>query len=1196
MSYVNGKPVGLTYSSSTNKPVGLTELSSIAVTLVSATNFSGITLSSLAGIDFTGLDDNYVLTWDAAGGTWQVEPQSGGGGGSGNSFTTFNVPLGTDPVADSGADTINFATTSNKVTITGNSTTDTIDFDVNEAAFSDPRDAGSSLADILDTVEGNISTNATNLSNHTGNASIHFTVASIDHGSIAGLGDNDHPQYASSSLSATVANIQTSTLNLSAYISSNEAAWTAGGANSLSSLDDVQVTSTPITGQVLSWDGSNWIAQTNSVGVTDHGLLTGLLDPNDHPQYASSSLSATVSSIQASTVSLSAYIAANESSWTSTGAPTFLGLTDTPSTYSPYANSFVVVNTDGDGLTFTPPTANAVIIGDQTGSPESLEVGQLLRTTRLGNSTNITTYYYSGAASGKYVEKERPDGTLMTYELGTSSFNLSSPADWWTVVAPTFNHNTLNGLTVGNPHTQYATLSGATFTGQIQAPVVSATTVSAGTLHVGGSDGYIKNNNGNIFISAINGTVVIPSLSSSQFTTVSSNLDSHLASASVHYPSSVIASWVESNFASSVHNHSLSSLSDTQIASIVDGQTIIWSGAANKWVNTTPSEGVTDHGLLTGLLDPNDHPQYASSSLSATISSHTSDGTIHFTSGTVTDWVLLQGYASATQLNNYVLTSTNSSLSTTVSNHIADGTIHYSSGTITTWVNDQGFALASDLNDYVLTSTNSSLSTTVSNHIASASVHYPSSVVTDWVLAQNYASSTQLSNYVLTSTNNALSSLVSNIEASTIGLSSYIAANESSWSSGGVTDHGALTGLGDNDHPQYATLSGATFTGNILAPSVSATALSAATVNGGNLATAVYTSIQDGDTLIWNGSTSAWNNSPRSLSGLTDVLVSATPTVGQVLIWNGTHWDASTSPAGVTDHSLLSNLTANDHPQYASSSLSATISSHTSDGSIHYASTVLTSWANINTFTSFIGGGSEILAIDATGQLILDSADTSIAFTNPDAQTIDITVNEAAVNHNILSGLTTGHPHTQYVLSSTNDALSSTVQSHISSATVHFTVASIDHGSIANLTTGHPHTQYVLSSTNDALSSSYNSHIANSVIHSTLVSKSITVANPSSVEDITMFKSEVGYTISSLNSVVRGSTPSITWTIRKNSDRSATGTEVVTGGTTTTSQTGASTTSLNSASIAAGDYVWLEVTAKSGTVDELHVTIIMNRV
>lgn len=37
---------------------------------------------------------------------------------------------------------------------------------------------------------------------------------------------------------------------------------------------------------------------------------------------------------------------------------------------------------------------------------------------------------------------------------------------------------------------------------------------------------------------------------------------------------------------------------------------------------------------------------------------------------------------------------------------------------------------------------------------------------------------------------------------------------------GGVTDHGALTGLGDNDHPQYALLSGAAFGGNVGAHSV----------------------------------------------------------------------------------------------------------------------------------------------------------------------------------------------------------------------------------------------------------------------------------------------------------------------------------------------------------------------------------------
>lgn len=36
---------------------------------------------------------------------------------------------------------------------------------------------------------------ASNLSTHTGTATIHFTEASIDHGSIAGLGDDDHTQY-----------------------------------------------------------------------------------------------------------------------------------------------------------------------------------------------------------------------------------------------------------------------------------------------------------------------------------------------------------------------------------------------------------------------------------------------------------------------------------------------------------------------------------------------------------------------------------------------------------------------------------------------------------------------------------------------------------------------------------------------------------------------------------------------------------------------------------------------------------------------------------------------------------------------------------------------------------------------------------------------------------------------------------------
>lgn len=51
----------------------------------------------------------------------------------------------------------------------------------------------------------------------------------------------------------------------------------------LNDLIDVS-TSTPTPGQVLQWNGSNWINATASEGITDHGALTGLAD-DDHTQY-----------------------------------------------------------------------------------------------------------------------------------------------------------------------------------------------------------------------------------------------------------------------------------------------------------------------------------------------------------------------------------------------------------------------------------------------------------------------------------------------------------------------------------------------------------------------------------------------------------------------------------------------------------------------------------------------------------------------------------------------------------------------------------------------------------------------------------------------------------------------------------------------------------------------------------------------
>lgn len=109
--------------------------------------------------------------------------------------------------------------------------------------------------------------------------------------------------------------------------------------------------------------------------------------------------------------------------------------------------------------------------------------------------------------------------------------------------------------------------------------------------------------------------------------------------------------------------------------------------------------------------------------------------------------------------------------------------------------------------------------------------------------------------------------------------------------------------------------------------------------------------------------------------------------------------------------------------------------------------------------------------------------------------------------------------------------------------------------------------------------------------------KHITVENPTSTEDITFFYTDEALTITKIVAVISGSaSPSLTWTLRFNADRSVTGTEVVTSGTTTDTtgggaSTGQSTTSFNNAAISANNWVWFQTTAKSGTVDKIHLSV-----
>ncbi|MGE0460884.1 MAG: hypothetical protein AB7Q16_05905 [Vicinamibacterales bacterium] len=107
-------------------------------------------------------------------------------------------------------------------------------------------------------------------------------------------------------------------------------------------------------------------------------------------------------------------------------------------------------------------------------------------------------------------------------------------------------------------------------------------------------------------------------------------------------------------------------------------------------------------------------------------------------------------------------------------------------------------------------------------------------------------------------------------------------------------------------------------------------------------------------------------------------------------------------------------------------------------------------------------------------------------------------------------------------------------------------------------------------------------------------SKSFSIENPGAAENFGGIRFNEAVTITKVVAVLQGSsTPSITWSVRHGTDRSATGAECVSGGTATTSvSTGSVVSSCTSdGTLAADEFLWLVTTAQSGTVTGLHVTV-----
>jgi hypothetical protein len=103
-------------------------------------------------------------------------------------------------------------------------------------------------------------------------------------------------------------------------------------------------------------------------------------------------------------------------------------------------------------------------------------------------------------------------------------------------------------------------------------------------------------------------------------------------------------------------------------------------------------------------------------------------------------------------------------------------------------------------------------------------------------------------------------------------------------------------------------------------------------------------------------------------------------------------------------------------------------------------------------------------------------------------------------------------------------------------------------------------------------------------------SKAISVPEPTATDDITLFFTDAALTISSVVVVLRGTSPSITFSLSSGGDRTTVTTNNVNGQTVTNTTTGTSVTIANTA-VSANNFIWLRITAVSGTVTEAHFTI-----
>ena len=101
--------------------------------------------------------------------------------------------------------------------------------------------------------------------------------------------------------------------------------------------------------------------------------------------------------------------------------------------------------------------------------------------------------------------------------------------------------------------------------------------------------------------------------------------------------------------------------------------------------------------------------------------------------------------------------------------------------------------------------------------------------------------------------------------------------------------------------------------------------------------------------------------------------------------------------------------------------------------------------------------------------------------------------------------------------------------------------------------------------------------------------KSVTIAEPLANDEFTLFRTQEATTFTQVLAIVRGSSPSITYELLYAANRADAGTAAIVAATATSTTTGNAATIQNQP-IPSGRYVWVKITAVTGTVTEFNLS------